>query len=235
MLNSVRSSDAPAADADPLPPPTDRNLTWRVIQWFCQLSFAAFLRFRQRGRERLPAGGALLLANHQSFFDPLLMGVALQRPVSFLARDSLFRVPVIGWILRATYVMPIRRDAAGSVREPIRRLKHGFYVGVFPEGTRTEDGSVGSFKPGFVALIRRSGVPVVPVGIAGAFEAYPRTSKFPRPGRIRVVYGEPIPADEAAELARKGNEQQLITRLEADIQNLAAEAQGWRDRRETEA
>lgn len=219
-------TDAPPAD---LPSPTRRNWTWRSIQWVCQLTFAALLRFRQRGREQLPSGGALLLSNHQSFLDPLLIGVALDRPVSYLARDSLFSVPIVGTVLRKTYVMPIRRDAAGSVREPIKRLKHGFYVGVFPEGTRTEDGSVGDFKPGFIALVRRSGVPIVPVGIAGAFESYPRTKRFPRPGRIRVVYGEPISIEEAAELASKGREHELIDRVESEVRRLTAEAQAWRD------
>lgn len=216
-----------ASDTD-LPNPTGRNLTWRVIQICCAIGFAVYFRFAQRGRERLPNGGALLIANHQSFVDPLLMGVALKRPISFLARDSLFRVPIVGWILRSTYVMPIRRESAGSVREPIRRLKHGFYVGVFPEGTRTEDGSVGDFKPGFISLIRRAKVPVVPVGIAGAFEAYPRDRKFPRPGRIRVVYGDAIPADEAVALAAKGNEQALLDRLHDSVAQLAAEAQQLR-------
>lgn len=217
-----------SSPADDLPSPTRRNLVWRAIQLFCQVGFAVYFRFRQRGKEHLPDGGALLVANHQSFLDPLLMGVALKRPISFLARDSLFRVPIVGSILRATYVMPIRRDAAGSVREPIRRLRHGFYVGVFPEGTRTEDGSVGKFKPGFVSLVRRANVPVVPVGIAGAFESYPRTRRFPFPGRIRVVYGEPISADEAAALAAKGREQELIDRLHADIVKLADDAQQMR-------
>lgn len=232
MTTERSSEDTPSRQKPSpttLPPPAERNFTWRIIQWFCQLNFAAFLRFRQRGRKHLPASGALLVANHQSFLDPLLIGVALDRPVSFLARDTLFRVPVIGWILRATYVMPIRRDSAGSVREPIERLKHGFYVGVFPEGTRTDTGQVGVFKPGFVSLVRRSKVPVVPVGIAGAFEAYPRTRPFPLPGRVRVVYGEPIPSDEVAELARKGNEQKLIDRVTNEVRQLVEEAQGWRD------
>ena len=108
---------------DDLPNPLSRNAHWRTLQFVLQILFCFWLRFRARGMERLPkVGGALLLVNHQSYLDPLLVGVPLQRPVSYLARDSLFRVPVIGWILRNTYVMPINREAAStsSLREAIR-------------------------------------------------------------------------------------------------------------------
>lgn len=217
------TSDRHSGNSD-LPDPVHSNFVWRTIQFFSHIVFAVYFRFGQQGRERLPVGGALLISNHQSFLDPIVLGLPLQRPISFVARDSLFRLPVIGWIMRSCYVMPIRRDAAGSVREPIRRLKHGLYVGVFPEGTRTADGTVGDFKPGFISLVRRANVDVVPVGIAGAFEAFPRTAWIPRPGKIRVVYGEPIPAEEAVRLAAKGGEEAFIERIRLEVQTLAETA-----------
>ena len=98
-----------------LPDPLSRNAHWRTIQFVLQIVVCVWLRYRARGMEHLPKqGGALLLINHQSYLDPLLVGLPLQRPVSYLARDSLFRVPVIGWILRNTYVMPINREAAST-------------------------------------------------------------------------------------------------------------------------
>ena len=165
------------SDVSPLPDPVVSNPHWSTYRLFLRNFFCFWLRYRARGMEHLPAtGGALLLINHQSFFDPLLVGLPLSRPVSYLARDNLFRVPVIGRILRHTYVVPISREAAStsSLKEAIRRLEHGFYVGIFPEGTRTENGTVGEFKPGFLLLLRRTSVPVIPVGIAGAFEAFPK-------------------------------------------------------------
>jgi 1-acyl-sn-glycerol-3-phosphate acyltransferase len=182
----------------PLPRPDRRNLTWFVSQVVLRLIFTLWNGYRARGIEKLAPGGGLLLINHQSFLDPTLAGLPLRRPISFLARDSLFRVPVLGTFLRAVYVMPINREAAGteSLREAIRRMRHGFLVGIFPEGTRTPDGALGEFKPGFVALVRRAGVPVYPVGIAGAFDAMPRNARWLRPRPIRVVFGEPFdPAD----------------------------------------
>lgn len=214
-----------------LPNPTQRNLVWRVIQIFFKIFSTIWLRLRVQGKERLPtAGGALLLANHQSFLDPLLIGVALTRPISFLARDNLFRVPCIGWILKNTYVMSIRREAAGteSIRKTIARLEHGFYVGLFPEGTRTQDGKVGFVKPGFVALARRSQVPIVPVGIAGAFQAMPRKSLFIRPCAVRVVYGEPISVEQVRELSVKGREAEFIQLVTDRITAAYQQAELWR-------
>ena len=185
----------------PLPPPKARNVVWRTFQFIMQNVFCFWLGYRARGQERLDkAEGGLVLANHQSFLDPLLIGLPLHRPVSFVARDSLFKVPFVGWVLRNTYVMPISREAASSasLRETIRRMQHGFLVGVFPEGTRTETGEVGEFKPGFVALIRRAKLPVYPVGIAGAFQAMGKGSLLLKPARVRVVVGEPISVEELA-------------------------------------
>lgn len=213
-----------------LPNPLSRNIHWWTYQFLLQIVFCVWLRYRAKGIENLPSqGGALLLINHQSFLDPLLVGLPLRRPVSYLARDSLFRVPVIGWILRNTYVMPINREAAStaSLREAIRRLEHGFYVGIFPEGTRTANGDVGPLKPGFLALMRRANVPVYPVGIAGAFEAYPRSAWFLRSGKVRVVFGEAIPPDELARF-EKHQEQELLAFIRERIVACHEAAETWR-------
>lgn len=224
-------SGSPTSAVDP----QYRNWTWRVLQFVMQNVFTFWLGYRVRGLERLPPGGALFLINHQSFLDPLFAAAGLHRPVSYLARDNLFRVPVIGAILRVTYVMPIRREAAGteSMRLSIERCRQGYYVGLFPEGTRTRDGSIGEFKPGFLAIARRAGVPIVPIGISGAFEAYPRGVVFPYPGRIRVVYGEPISV-ETIESYGRDRQDELVTLIRDRIVACHAEAEAWRLGRELE-
>lgn len=221
-------------EPDDLPDPLERNAHWRTFQIIMQNVFCFWLGYRARGLENIPpSGGGLMVINHQSFLDPLLAGLPLTRPVSFLARDSLFRVPFVGWVLRNTYVMPINREAAStaSLREAIRRLKHGFLVGIFPEGTRTPDGQVGELKPGFLALIRRSKQPVYPVGISGAFEAMPRGSLIMRPRRVRLVYGEPISAETIESYGRDDEGLLTVVRLRLIACHRAAE--DWRLGRET--
>ncbi len=192
--------------------------------------FSFWMRYRARGFENLPEKGALFLINHQSFLDPLMVGLPLARPVSFLARDSLFRVPVIGWILRRTYVMPIRREAAttDALKESIRRIEHGFYVGIFPEGTRSASGQIGPIKPGFIAMLRRAHCPVVIIAIAGSAEAMPRHTLMLFPRRVHVVFGDPIAPETLAPLLERGREQELLAFVRDEMVRLHALANAWR-------
>jgi 1-acyl-sn-glycerol-3-phosphate acyltransferase len=137
----------------------------------------------------------VLLANHESHLDPVLVGVASRRPLSFLARKSLFQGP-FGLLIRSLDAIPLDRDGMGiaGLREVIRRLKQGEATLVFPEGTRTHDGEIGPFQPGFGILVRRSGATIVPVGVDGAYEAWPRHRRLPRPVRIAVLSDEDLTA-----------------------------------------
>ncbi len=213
--------------------PERRNWIWFSFQVVLRLLFALWFRYRARGHDKIThRGGMLLIINHQSFLDPLLVGLPLSRPVSYVARENLFRVPIIGWILRHTYVLPINRDAAGAsvLREMITRLKAGFWVGIFPEGTRSADGSLGEIKPGFLAMLRRADVPVCPVGIAGADRALGRNHKLPHFSTVRVVFGEPIPATQVAETLKLG-ETALLDLIRVRLEACMAEAAEWREPR----
>ena len=228
-----KTAPAPVAAEAALPSPTRRNAVWLGIQLIAQLFLVVYLRYRARNVNRIPhEGGGLILANHQSFLDPILIGLPLRRPIRYVTRDTADRDTVISWILRKTYVMPINRDRASatSIKEAVRRMQHGFLVGVFPEGTRSNDGSVGDFKPGFIALLKRGGVPVFPVGISGADQALPRGRLWLKPRAVRVVFGEPIPFEQLQELFGKGNEAELIELVHSRVVTCQAEAEEWRKR-----
>ncbi len=164
-----------------------------------QVLVSMLFRLRAYGQERLPeSGGALLLSNHQSYMDPLLMGVAVRRPLTFMAREPLFRNPLFSALIRSLGAFPVRQGAPdkSSIRQAIHLLKSGRFVALFPEGTRTWDGKVQPIRGGFRLLVRRANVPVIPVALQGAFEAWPRVRRLPRPGRIRVRFGRAIPPEE---------------------------------------
>jgi 1-acyl-sn-glycerol-3-phosphate acyltransferase len=198
-----------------------------------RLAFPVWFRLRVRGLGNVPThGAALLVINHESFLDSFLAGIPLPRPICYLARDSLFRIPIGGWILKECYAMPVNRESASSssLRVAVERLKQGFLVAIYPEGTRSTDGQIGPLKPGFIALVRRADVPVIPIGIAGSGAALPRHAWFVRPKTCRVVYGEPIPVDLLATLAVKGNEQALLDEVRRRMVQCQQEAQAWLDR-----
>ncbi|MFY9253483.1 MAG: lysophospholipid acyltransferase family protein [Fuerstiella sp.] len=179
-------------------PNSRRSLTWMFIHLVVYLPLRFWCRTKIIGAENLDNNrGGVLLVNHQSYLDPLFVAVRLSRAVSYLARDSLFKVPFIGWICRNTHVIPISRTAfrGGSVRTALDRLEQGYLVGIFPEGTRSS-GAPQTFKPGFMSLVRRTDVPVYPVAIIGADKAMPKGAWFVRPATVTVIYGKPLDADE---------------------------------------
>jgi 1-acyl-sn-glycerol-3-phosphate acyltransferase len=183
----------------------------------------ALLGFRARFAEPLPErGGLLMLSSHQSHLDPLLLGLACDRRLSSLARSSLFHFKPFGAVIAALDAVPIDRNASmvAAMKAVIARLEAGRVVTIFPEGARTFTGQLAEFKPGFGLIAKRARVPIVPVAIVGAFECWPRTRSVPRPGRIRLEFGEIIPAAEVAALS----ERELFDLCVARIHDLDARA-----------
>lgn len=165
-----------------------------VVLTFSKLWF----RLRIEGVDNVPKTGAVLVvANHTSYLDPPMIGITGRRWVGFLAQAGLAKVGPLRWWLGQVGVTLIDRDAPSkdAMRLVADCLASGEVVGLFPEGTRSKDGAVGPFRTGVEFLVRRSGAPVVPIGIDGAFRAFPRGAWFPRPTKIVVRCGEPWPAE----------------------------------------
>jgi 1-acyl-sn-glycerol-3-phosphate acyltransferase len=157
--------------------------------------FAVYFRWRVFNPERVPqTGGVILAANHASFLDPPMVGAGLRRPISYLARESLFRFPGIGALLRSWNAVPVDREGGGAagLKAILDRLLAGGGVILFPEGTRTRDGQLQPARSGIGLVVAKSGAPVVPVRTFGTFEAYGRNQRLPRPKKIAVKYGEPM-------------------------------------------
>lgn len=139
------------------------------------------------GAERVPrAGGLIVAANHVSNFDPPLLGAAMPRPVSYMAKKELFAIPVLGPAIARLNAFPVDRQAGGTaaLRASLRMLKEGRCVGVFPEGGRNVEGT-NETKAGAAFLAAASGVPVVPAAIVGTRRLRPFR-------RVTVVFGEPF-------------------------------------------
>lgn len=200
------------------------TLGYDAVCLLTRIAARIFWRVRIEGRERIPATGALIFAcNHQSYADPVLDAMATHdRPTTSVARAELFRFAPFGLLIRLLGAVPIRQDAGdlGAIRLVLGELTAGRCVLIYPEGGRTPDGTVQPFQRGFALLVRRARVPVVPMAIAGAFEAWPRTRKLPRPGgRIAVVVGEAIAPDRLAAEADGG-----VALVEAAVTALLARA-----------
>ncbi len=215
----------------------------RILYWSCTRICYAVLTLgfslRVSGGRRIPRDGALLIiANHQSMLDPVLVGLASPRMHAYLARDTLFKNRMFSWLIKRLQAIPVDQEgmAKEGLRAILRALEAGRAVVIFPEGSRTEDGKIGRLMPGISLLVERSGAAVVPVGIAGAYAALPRGQVCPRfsplflpaePSAIAVAVGKPIASQELAGLPRR----ELLDRLHRDLETVQSQAEKIRRKR----
>jgi len=168
---------------------------WKFLQTISRIGTTLLFDLKVYGAHRVPAeGGVLLVSNHQSYLDPVLLGVRLGRPLSYMAKASLFKFAPFAWVIRSLGAFPVRQGAGDirAMKEAIERVQEGLALTIFPEGSRTEDGSLLPVEPGIALVIRKAKVPVVPAVIDGAIDAWPRGRKLFRAAPVRVLYGRPM-------------------------------------------
>ena len=198
--------------------PTERKFwTYRLFRLLCWSYLKIFHRYETRGAENVPVeGGCIVAANHASFMDPPVAGCGpMHRVVRFMARDTLYKKRFIRWFFLKLATLPISRDGGdiAALKKSIQILKDGGCLGLFPEGTRTTDGSLQSVKVGLGFLIAKAGVPVVPAYIDGTFAAYSRHAKSITHAKIQVFYGVPITPAEIATFGRGRDSYEKISNL----------------------
>lgn len=194
-------------------------LLWEVLKIPCGVIYTLLWRYRAFGQARVPPAGPLIVVmNHQSHLDPVAAGLAMgPRHLNYLARATLF-IPGFGLLIRALNSVPVRQGGEiAAIRAAVEQLAMGRAVLVFPEGSRTPDGAMHTFKRGVWLLINRAQAPVLPMAVEGAFDTFPRGRALPRLGGppIRVNVGEVIPRAALIALGPGGALRHLEERVEA--------------------
>ncbi len=178
---------------------------WVIAASLVRVFFRILYGVRFRGHGHVPSTGPLIyVANHQSHFDPPLVGaLVMDRPCAFLARSSLFNFKPFGAVISFLNAIPLESDKGGgsALRSAISELEAGRCVLLFPEGTRTRDGALGRFKAGFLLLARRTGAAVVPVAVDGAHDVWPSGRNYPRfRGHIAVKAANAVSAEDLLDM-----------------------------------
>jgi 1-acyl-sn-glycerol-3-phosphate acyltransferase len=194
------------------------SVGYETARCVCRVMAALMFDLRVYGATTVPrSGGVLLVSNHQSYLDPVLVAMRLPRRLRYLAKAQLFAVPGFSRLIRVLGAVPLRRGAGdvGAVRLAIDLLRQGELLTVFPEGTRTRTGEIAPVKAGVAIIIRRAAAPVSPVVVDGAFAAWPRTAWLCRPHPVRVLFGAPLRLEGL-------DDEQIAARIELALRELLA-------------
>ncbi|HEY8460669.1 MAG TPA: lysophospholipid acyltransferase family protein [Blastocatellia bacterium] len=186
--------------------------------------FRVFFTVEYHGVENVPEEGAVIIAgNHPSYLDPALVGLPVKRRIRFMAWDALFRIPLLGRIIRAMGAFPVdirKGRGEAAYREALRVLESGEALGIFPEGQRSDQAAMGDLRAGVARLAIETGAPIVPVTIGGAMRAWPKWKLLPRSAKIVVRYHEPIRLSEEEREANRDNrefQRQVIDRVAMSV------------------
>jgi len=171
---------------------------YKALKPFVVMMAWLLFRLRVEGRENEPLRGPfIVISNHASILDPILLGCALRHPIRFMAKEELFRIPGLRALMTVLGAFPVRRGEPDrqAIRRALEIIKKGEVLGMFPGGTRTPDGRLHRVEPGAAALALRTKVPILPVAILGTERALPRGAKVPRPTPITIRIGPPLTLD----------------------------------------
>lgn len=219
----VRPANPPlpnGADLD-----SEHMLLWKLLQVVTRILTTSMFELKVFGLENIPShGGALIVSNHQSYLDPVLLGARLARPLSYIAKEELFSVtPAFTWLLRSLGAFPVHQGHGDlhALKESIQRLHEGHLLNIYPEGQRTLNGEIGKIEKGISLIERRTHVPIIPAAIVGAFEAWPISRSIPRAFPVRVQFGTPM------NLAGMSSEE-ILTTIDHTLHRMFNELRGRR-------
>jgi 1-acyl-sn-glycerol-3-phosphate acyltransferase len=182
-----------------------------IVKTTFRVAFTIYNRLEVSGLDKVPPNTAFIVAsNHASYIDPPLLGGVFPGRLRYLAKESLFRNPVMRFLISTLGAIPVKREdsqrAGATMKVMLARLASGESFLMFPEGTRSSDGKLRPLEGGAAFLSVKSGVPLLPVYISGSSEVMPPHRSFPRPAKLRVTFGDPIFPDAGIEGERQRRE-----------------------------
>lgn len=195
---------------------------YRFVRALSRFVLKTFYKYKVYGKENIIKGAAIVTSNHVSFFDPSILTIAIEDEIHFLAKESLFKIPIFKNIISALNAHPLSGKEANiqTIKEVKNVLKSNKKIVIFPEGTRT-DGKITKLLPGVGFLISLSKCTTIPAYIYGAHTVWPRGKKFPKLfGKIACIFGKPIKFEEFEKIDRNKRIPFILAKIETELKNL---------------
>ncbi|MDD2432334.1 MAG: lysophospholipid acyltransferase family protein [Clostridia bacterium] len=164
---------------------------YKVIKQLAKIYLVIFNNWKTKGKENIPQeGSVVLIGNHVSLWDPVVLACSVDRTVNFMAKEELFKIPLVGKLISYLNAFPIKRGKPdrNALRTANKLLKNGEVLGLFPEGKRSKTGELLPFHPGAALFALRAGAPIVPMYLGGTKTTFPLTFR----GKIKVSIGKPL-------------------------------------------
>lgn len=202
-----------------------RKQLYRLAQTIAKGIAVPLFRLRVFGKGNIPLrGGVLIVANHPTYLDPVLLAIVAPRPFSFIAKRPLFRMPLIRTFLWWLDCIPVEQDTPDrrALRLSVQKLRGGDAVVVFPEGTRSDHGQLRPFQLGPALIALEAKVPIVPCGLAGFYRAWRMESPLPRPAPVAIVFGEPFTVTPSPDVPLRETLRKVTEEIRSTIQGLIA-------------
>jgi 1-acyl-sn-glycerol-3-phosphate acyltransferase len=199
-------------------------LLYGIVKWIAWVILKIFFWFRIEGQENVPKDGRLVVAgNHVSYLDPAVIGAGMPRRVYFMAKAELFTIPVLGALIRGLGAFPVQRGGADrkALGRALQVLQEEKVLGIFPEGTRAEEGERLPGQSGAAALALKTGANILPVAVVGTEKVLSKRHFF-RFSRVTLKIGTVIPVEKETKL-HKDNVMELTTKVMENIENLLEE------------
>lgn len=178
-------------------------MSYSIFRAILKFLYRLLFRIEAYGQENIPAQGSVILAsNHISLLDPPSVGILIDRKVRFMAKEELFKVPVLGFLIKSFGAFPVKRGLGlDAIKSAIKLLRQEEVMGIFPEGTRRKEGASDEAKKGTAMIALRSNAAVVPVAIVYPYKLFRKQ---------KIVYGTPIDVHAIAEAAQ-GDKYDAVT------------------------
>ena len=206
-------------------PPEKYTRAYAITRIFVRIIIPLLGGITVIGGENIPETGPIILApNHRAYMDPPYLSLVTKRQLHLMAKDTLFRIPVFGPYIKAMGAFPVKRGAAdrGAIKQAIAELKAGRVMGIFPEGTRADPGTLLPAEKGFALIAKQTGIPIVPIALEGTDLVHPKHAKRLHRAHVTATVGKPMTAQQMLDAYPDPSKDALTIISEATMRAIAA-------------